>query len=77
MSCSNAYGFAENPHAEKTKCGLDFHGVTPELRRGGTGMGPSLNHHRLAVAVSKDVDDKDTLLFAVNLNIQTDLRVAV
>lgn len=40
-------------------------------------MGPSLNHHRLAVAVSKDVDDKDTLLFAVNLNIQTDLRVAV
>lgn len=37
-------------------------------------MGPSLNHRRLAVPVSKDVNGNNTLLFVVNMNIQTDIK---
>lgn len=48
--------------------------LPPELWQGGTGVGPSLNHHRLAVPVSEDVNDNNILLFVVNMNLQADIK---
>lgn len=48
--------------------------LLPEFYRGGVDVAPLLNPHRLAVPVSKDVNDSNMLLSVVNVSVPTDMK---